>query len=166
MAFSNILGPIGPVLNNVTSLFKKDGTEMTDEEAVEAIEKASKFADSKSADEAELKDAGYGKDAGDNFFAQIGSAGLGGWAGWYAGSRLGGDKLFPKLAGAVVGSVVMHKIGPELVTDIQRGWQSVDQQKAEGKSEGKLADRFAAIWENVKVKGQSVTPDPDIDVDV
>ena len=166
MAFSNILGPIGPVLNNVTSLFKKDGTEMTDEEAVEAIEKASKFADSKSADEAELKEAGYGKDAGDNFFSQTISAGTGSVAGWYIGSRLSGDKLFPKLAGAVIGAVVMHKIGPELVTDVQRANQYVDQQKSEGKSEGKLADRFSAIWENVKVKGQNVTPDPDIDVDV
>lgn len=155
-----------PLIGNVVSWFKKDGTEMTDEEAADAVDKADKFADTKSADEAELKEAGYGKDAGDNFFSQTISAGTGGMAGWYIGSRLSGDKLFPKLAGAVIGAVVMHKIGPELVTDVQRANQYVDQQKSEGKSEGKLADRFSAIWENVKVKGQNVMPDPDIDVDV
>lgn len=157
-----------PLIGNVVSWFKSDGTEMTDEEAADAVDKADKFADAKSAsaDEAELKEAGYGKDAGDNFFSQTISAGTGSVAGWYIGSRLSGDKLFPKLAGAVIGAVVMHKIGPELVTDVQRANQYVDQQKSEGKSEGKLADRFSAIWENVKVKGQNVTPDPDIDVDV
>lgn len=158
-----------PIIGNVISFFNKDGTEMTDKETAEAIEGAdekSAFEDCEPASETELEENGYGKDAGDRFVSQAGTAALGGFLGYQVADRLsGGNKLIGAI-GLLAGAVVMHKIGPELITDIQRGNQYVDQQKELGKSEGKLSDRFAAVVENFKTKGQSVTPDPDVDIDV
>lgn len=158
-----------PVIGNLASFSKKDGTEMTNEEAAAAMCEADKAIEAepkKAAAEAYLIEAGYGKDAGDKLGWQVGTAAVGGFAGWVIGDKVSGGKLLPRVFGAIIGSVVLHKIGPELRTDIQRGNQYVDQQKALGKSEGKLSDRFNAIIDNVKVRGQNTTPDPDIDVDV
>ena len=158
-----------PVIGNLASLFNKDGTEMTDEEASAAICEADAAVEAENKEPAEeiyLKEAGYGKNAGNEFGWQLGTACAGGLVGGWVVRKLSGGKFLPTVLGAAVGSIVMHKIGPELITDIQRGNQYVDQQKALGKSEGKLSDRFNAVIDNVKVRGQNTTPDPDIDVDI
>lgn len=106
----------------------------------------------------------YGADIGDNFISKIGTAAGGALLGGYLSNKLtDGNKLWAGIGG-LAGAVIMHKIGPEFMTDVQRGWQYVDQQKAAGKSEGSLTDRFNAIFGNIKTKGQSFEPDPDIDV--
>lgn len=158
-----------PVVGNLASLFNKDGTEMTDEEASAAICEADAAVEAENkefAEEIYLKEAGYGKNAGNETVWQVSTALSGAAAGYFIANKLSGGKFFPKVLGVAVGAIVMHKIGPELITDVQRGNQYVDQQKALGKSEGKLSDRFNAIIDNVKVRGQNTTPDPDIDVDI
>lgn len=158
-----------PIIGNLASFSKKDGTEMTNEEAAEAMCEADKAVEAepkKAAAEAYLIEAGYGKDAGDKLGWQAGTAICGAVSGAFIGYKASGGKPLPAIIGVFVGSVVLHKIGPELITDIQRGNQYVDQQKALGKSEGKLSDRFNAVIDNIKVRGQNTTPDPDIDVDV
>lgn len=110
----------------------------------------------------------WGKDAGKSFFSQISTA-IGGAAlfGIISNKVSGGNKLWTGIGG-LAGAVLMHKIGPEFITDIQRGVQYVNQQKALGKSEGKLADKAAAVLGNIKVSGQAYTPmaaaDPDPDI--
>ena len=106
----------------------------------------------------------YGADAGDSFFSKAGTAAVGAALfGLISNKASGGNKLWTGIGG-LAGAVIMHKVGPEFITDVQRGWQYVDQQKALGKSEGSLTDRFNAIFGNVKVKGQSFEPDPDLNV--
>lgn len=110
----------------------------------------------------------WGKDAGKGFLSQIGTA-IGGAAlfGVISNKFSGGNKLWTGIGG-LAGAVIMHKVGPELITDIQRGCQYVDQQKALGKSEGKFMDKLEAVFGNIKVSGQEFAPttvaDPDPDI--
>lgn len=146
-----------PVIRNVISFFNPDGTEKTDDEIAIEMNKASEY---------ELEAADYGGDVGDTFAAKAGSAAVGGLAGGALVYGLTGGNKIKTAIGALAGAVIMHKIGPELTTDIQRANQYVDQQKASGKSEGKLSDRFSAYLTNIKTKGQVVTPDVSAGPDV
>ena len=110
----------------------------------------------------------WGKDAGNTFWSQAGTAIAGaGLFGVISNKLSGGNKLWTGIGG-LAGAVIMHKVGPEFITDIQRGFQYVDQQKALGKSEGKFTDKLAAAFGNVKVSGQAFAPttvaDPDPDI--
>ena len=101
----------------------------------------------------------YGADIGDNILMKgvstLGGAVLGG----FIGNKIGEGNIFGTILGGVIGSVAMYKIAPEIATDIQRGNQSVDEQVEAGKSEGNLADRFSAVWQNLTtLGGQSVKP--------
>ena len=139
-----------PVKNAVSSFFNKDGTEMTDEEIAAAVETTT--------------DVDYGKDMGDNFFVQLGTAAGGAFTGWYVGKKLSGDnKLWAGVA-ALAGAVVMHKVGTELATDIQRGNQYADQQEEKTGEKTSLKDRFKYIGTNTVRRGQVYEPDPDLDV--
>lgn len=146
-----------PIVGN---LFKEDGifgkaTVAFEDETVESNKKTT-----------ELTKVDYGKDAGKTGLAKYGTAISGAFLGGYISDKMtGGNKLWTGI-GALAGAVILHKIGPELITDIQRGVQYVDQQKALGKSEGTLTDKFNAVFGNIKVKGQSFTPDTSLDANV
>lgn len=69
--------------------------------------------------------------------------------------------------GALIGGVVAYKVIPEVATDIQRANQSVDQQVANGMSEGNLLDRFKAVLGNfANLGGQTNVPTVSDSMDV
>lgn len=143
----------------VGNLFKEDGifskATTTFEDGVAKSGKQTK----------EAVETDYGKDAGNHVISQAGTAVAGAALFGVISNKLsGGNKLWTAIGG-LAGAVIMHKIGPELITDVQRGWQYVDQQKALGKSDGKFADRFDAIFGNIKTSGQAYAPTTVADAD-
>lgn len=164
--------------DNVTNT-NEVSTEAVDESLWEKIKKlpntiSNWFAEKKQEKlEAEIKENAdankdWGKDMGNTFLSQAGTAVVGaGLFGVISNKLSGGNKLWTGIGG-LAGAVIMHKVGPELITDIQRGFQYVDQQKALGKSEGKFTDKLEAVFGNIKVSGQEFAPttvaDPDPDI--
>lgn len=149
--FSDAWDSIKKFPNTVMGVFKKDGDNVNEAKS----EKADTPTD-------------YGKDLGDNFWTKAITAGVGAFLGGSISNNVsGGNKLWMGIGG-LAGAVILHKIGPELVTDVQRGLQYDNQQVALGKSEGKFMDKFNAVFGNIKVKGQDYAPsvgaDPDVDM--
>ena len=144
-----------PVIGNVVSWFDKDGAEMTDAEIASVVEAET---------QGENKPVDYGKDVGNNFFVQLGAAGGGVVLGGVVANKLSDKSKFWTGIGALAGAVIMHKVAPELATDIQRGNQYADQQSGVTGEKTSLKDRFKYIGANIMQKGQSYEPDPDLDV--
>lgn len=142
-----------PVEGNLSSYTDESGEPIPDEKIGDAIEKADK------------KPVDYGKDAGSNFFVQVGSVGIGCAIGSFIGNKMSDGNKFKIALGTVIGGLLMRRIGAEVATDIQRGNQYIDQKVEQGLSQGKLSDRFSAVFTNIRdIKGQKLEADPDLDV--
>lgn len=115
----------------------------------------------------------FGSDVGDNKIVKAVSAVGGIVGGALIGKAIGnshmtqtGNPLALGL-GALIGGVVAYKVIPEVATDIQRANQSVDQQVANGTSEGNLLDRFKSVLGNfANLGGQTNVPTVSDSMDV